>query len=74
VSKPGERDHVDRFLDELRDELSENIDLVVEGIVDRINGINWRIRKMLDETLGQHGLRSGDWKVMSALRGAPCRP
>ena len=48
----------------------ENIDLVVEGIVDRINGINWRIRKMLDETLEQYGLTTGDWKVMCALRWA----
>ena len=70
MAKPDERDHVDRFLDEIRDELPENLDLVVEGIVDRINGINWRIRKMLDETLEQYGLTSGDWKVMSALRWA----
>lgn len=70
-----ERDHVDRFLDEIRDELPENIDLVVEGIVDRIHGINWRIRKMLDETLEQYGLTNGDWKVMSTLRwtGKPYR-
>jgi DNA-binding MarR family transcriptional regulator len=70
MAKPGERDHVDRFLDEIADELPESIDLVVEGIVDRIHGINWRIRKMLDETLEQYGLTSGDWKVMSALRWA----
>jgi len=75
MAKPGERDHVDRFLDEIKDELPENIDLVVEGIVDRINGINWRIRKMLDETLEQYGLTTGDWKVMSSLRwsGKPYR-
>jgi DNA-binding MarR family transcriptional regulator len=65
-----ERDHVDRFLDEIAEELPEDLDLVVEGIVDRINGINWRIRKMLDETLEQYGLVSGDWRVLSALRWA----
>ena len=70
MAKPDERDHVDRFLDEIRHELPQNIDLVVEGIVDRINGINWRIRKMLDETLERHGLTTGDWKVLCALRWA----
>ena len=65
-----ERDHVDRFLDEIKDELPEDLDLVVEGIVDRINGINWRIRKMLDETLEQYGLTNGDWKVLCSLRWA----
>src|SRR3954453_14115291 len=67
---PDEKDHVDRFLDDIRDELPADLDLVVEGIVDRIHGINWRIRKMLDETLEQNGLASGEWKVLSALRGA----
>jgi DNA-binding MarR family transcriptional regulator len=75
MAKTEDRDHVDRFLDEISDELPESIDLVVEGIVDRIHGINWRIRKMLDETLEQYGLTSGDWKVMNTLRwvGKPYR-
>src|SRR5262249_2883121 len=68
VPKDDDRDHVDRFIDEIRDELPESVDLVVEGIVDRINGINWRLKRMLDETLEQYGLTSGDFKVMSALR------
>lgn len=70
VAGPPERDHVDRFLEEIRDELPENLDVVVEGIVDRIHGINWRVRKMLDETLEPYGLASGDWKVLSTLRWA----
>ena len=70
MARPDERDHVDRFLDEIRSELPETIDLVVEGIIDRINGITWRLRKMLDETLEQYGLASGDWKTLSALRWA----
>jgi DNA-binding MarR family transcriptional regulator len=71
----SEPDHVDRFLDEIRTELPADLDLEVEGIVDRINGINWRIRKMLDETLEQYGLTSGDWKVICSLRwkGKPHR-
>lgn len=69
------QDHVDRFLDSIRDELPSDMDFVVEGIVDRISGINMRIRRMLDQTLEQHGLGHGDWKVMGALRwaGAPYR-
>ena len=72
MSRPrsGERDHVDHFLDEIRDELPPNVDLTVEGIVDRVNGIDWHVRKMLDTTLEQHGLTHGDFKVMSALRWA----
>src|SRR3954447_9789887 len=70
MADPPERDHVDRFLAEIADELPAGIDLVVEGIVDRIYGINWRIRKMLDETLEQYGLTNGDWKVLTALRWA----
>jgi DNA-binding MarR family transcriptional regulator len=68
--KSEQRDHVDRFLDEIRDELPADVDLTVEGIVDRIHGINWRIRKMLDETLDQQQLGIGDWKVLNSLRWA----
>jgi DNA-binding MarR family transcriptional regulator len=68
-------DHVDRFLDEIRGELPPELDLEVEGIVDRINGINRRIRKMLDETLEQYDLTERDWKVLCSLRwkGKPHR-
>jgi DNA-binding MarR family transcriptional regulator len=73
--RAADRDHVDRFLDEIRSELPADLDLEVEGIVDRINGINWRIRKMLDETLDQYDLTSGDWKVLCSLhwKGKPHR-
>jgi DNA-binding MarR family transcriptional regulator len=73
--KQEERDHVDAFLESISHELPDAIDLNVEGIVDRINGLNWRIRKMLDETLEQQGMTIGDWKVLSALRwhGKPYR-
>jgi DNA-binding MarR family transcriptional regulator len=73
--RAAERDHVDRFLDEIRAELPPDLDFEVEGIVDRINGINWRIRKMLDETLAQYDLTSGDWRVLCSLRwkGKPHR-
>lgn len=73
--KSDKSDHVDRFLEEIRDELPTTVDLTVEGIVDRIHGINWRIRKMLDETLEQQGLSNADMKVLNALRwsGKPYR-
>src|ERR1051326_3412354 len=71
--KQDVRDHVDAFLEGISGELPDAVDLTVEGIVDRIHGIDLRIRKMLDETLDQEGLTLGDWKVLPALRwrGAP---
>ena len=52
--RAADRDHVDLFLDEIRAELPADLDLEVEGIVDRINGINGRIRRMLDDTMKQY--------------------
>ena len=71
----SERDHVDGFLDAIRGELPASLDLTVEGIVDRIAGIERRIKRALDETLAEHGLTLADWKVLCALRyaGAPYR-
>jgi DNA-binding MarR family transcriptional regulator len=68
--KTTERDHVDRFLDEIREQMP-TLDLRVEGIVDRINGIQRRVRRMLDETLEEHGLSSGEWHVLGKLARAP---
>jgi DNA-binding MarR family transcriptional regulator len=70
-----QRDHVDRFLEEIRGELPKDLDLAVEGIVDRVWGINSRIRKMLDETLAQYDLTTSDWRVLCSLRwkGKPHR-
>lgn len=73
-AEPTEQDHVDRFLDAVRRELPE-IDLAVEGIVDRLSGLNRRLKRMLDETLEDLDLSSGEWKVLTALRlaGPPYR-
>jgi DNA-binding MarR family transcriptional regulator len=68
--KSGERDHVDRFLEEISADLPSDLDLTVEGIVDRIGGINRRIKLMHDETLDQLGLNISDWHVLTALRWA----
>lgn len=73
--KRGDRDHVDDFLEGISSDLPANLDLTVEGIVDRIGGINYRIKRMHNETLDQLGLTLSDWHVLTALRwsGAPYR-
>jgi DNA-binding MarR family transcriptional regulator len=74
-SKAGEQDHVDHWLEGVRDELPSDIDLTVEGIVDRIQGIAHRLQRLLDETVAAFGLSHGEWRVLTSLRwaGAPYR-
>ena len=64
------RDHVDNFLDSIREELPD-LDLTVEGIVDRINGLSRRIKRLMDETLDERELTWGEWKVLGLLRRSP---
>jgi DNA-binding MarR family transcriptional regulator len=77
VSTPKAKavDHVDEWLAEIGAELPGDLDLTVEGVVDRILGISKRLQRLLDETLAGHGLSHGEWKVLSSLRwaGAPYR-
>ena len=68
--KSSERDHIDSFLEDISADLPADLDLTVEGIVDRIGGINRRIKRMHDETLDQLGLTYSDWHVLTALRWA----
>jgi len=68
VRVTGEQDHIDRWLAEV--DLPSGVDLEVEGIVDRINGLRWRFHRMLDETLAEFGLKSGEWKALNQLRQA----
>src|SRR5436309_15377659 len=63
-----ERDHIDRFLARLEVVGHPDIDLEVEGIVDRIGSINKRIRKGMETILGEHDLTWPEWHVMSRLR------
>lgn len=65
-----DQDHVDSWLESIRDQLPADVDLTVEGIVDRIAGISRRISKALDETLAEHGLTTADYKLLGALRWA----
>ncbi|MHB8641546.1 MAG: MarR family winged helix-turn-helix transcriptional regulator [Gaiellaceae bacterium] len=69
VKTPAQQDHIDRFLEQVQ-KLLPSLDLSVEGIVDRVMGIQRRLRRMLDETLEEHGLSYGEWNVLGALRRA----
>jgi DNA-binding MarR family transcriptional regulator len=71
-SAETQRDHVDRFLESIREELPD-LDLTVEGIVDRINGLSRRINRLMDETLTERDLSWGEWKVLGLLRRSPER-
>jgi DNA-binding MarR family transcriptional regulator len=68
-----ERDHVDRWLAETA--LPGSVDLEVEGIVDRINGLRRRLNRLLNETLDDFGLSEGEWKALGhlVLAGEPHR-
>jgi DNA-binding MarR family transcriptional regulator len=69
-----ERDHIDKFLEQIREDLPE-LDLEVEGIVDRINGLTKRFHRQLDDTLAEFGLTAGEWQVLGALhRGGSRSP
>ena len=70
----AERDHVDRFLDEIH-LVFPDLDLEVEGIVDRIAGIARRLHRTMDETLAEFGLDNAEHKALSVLAqsGAPFR-
>jgi DNA-binding MarR family transcriptional regulator len=71
TTKTQQRDHVDRFLDSIRDVLPM-VDLEVEGIVDRIGGLNRRFHRALDETLAEFDLDHAEWKLLGLLtRQAP---
>jgi DNA-binding MarR family transcriptional regulator len=70
VVKP-DRDHIDRFLEEL--EPVEGLDYEVEGIVDRIGGINRRIKRGMEATLAEFDLSLADWHVLSTLRNSGSR-
>src|SRR5579884_2749585 len=72
--RTAERDHVDRFLESIHLVFPE-LDLEVEGIVDRIGGIARRLHRTMDETLAEFGLDSAEHKALSVLAqsGEPFR-
>jgi DNA-binding MarR family transcriptional regulator len=73
TAKGARQDHVDGRLEELRGGDLPDLDLDVEGIVERIQGIEKRVRAVMDETLDDHGLSYGEWKLLCRLRRAPDR-
>src|SRR5829696_3069628 len=62
----ADKDHVDLFLERFGERLPV-MDLVVEGIVDRITGLSKRLHREMDETLEAFGLNSGESKVLGIL-------
>jgi DNA-binding MarR family transcriptional regulator len=74
ATKQVEQDHIDRWL-EAADLWPLDLDLEVEGIVDRINSLSRRFKSSLEETAGEHGLTHGEWDVLGSLfrAGEPYR-
>ena len=71
--RPWCEDHIDRFLSGSGALPADNgIDLDVEGIVDRINGISRRIKRGMEATLAELDLTLADWQMLCAL-AAPRR-
>jgi DNA-binding MarR family transcriptional regulator len=70
VAKTPEGDHVDRWLETAWLQDIPNLDLEVEGIVDRMNGLSRRFKRTLNETIAEHGLSYEEWDVLGALRRA----
>lgn len=65
----SEPDHIDSFLGRIHLAFPD-LDLEVEGIVDRVGGINRRINRMLDETLAEVALDHAEYKALTALSQA----
>jgi len=60
-----EKDRIDVFLEHL--EGIPDLEYEVEGIVDRINSLQKKFRRDLEQTLAEHGLTWGEWKVLGSL-------
>jgi DNA-binding MarR family transcriptional regulator len=61
-----ERDHVDRWLETIRERLPM-LDPEVEGIVDRIGGLNRRFKRAQNETLAEFKLDHAEYKLLGFL-------
>lgn len=70
VAKTNEGDHVDRWLETAWLQDIPNLDLEVEGIVDRMNGLSRRFKRSLNEAIAEQGLSFEEWDVLGALRRA----
>src|ERR671931_1103544 len=65
-ARTEERDHVDRFLESIKDRLPM-LDPEVEGLVDRIGGLSRRFHRALDETLADFGLDYAEYRLLGLL-------
>jgi DNA-binding MarR family transcriptional regulator len=65
--KVEERDYVDDFLASDYVAGIPNLDLDVEGIVQRVSKLYKRLKQIFEDTLAEHGLMWADWKILSAL-------
>jgi DNA-binding MarR family transcriptional regulator len=63
------KDHIDRFLATIH-HVVPDLDLEVEGIVDRISGLSRRLQRSMDETLAEFGLDTAEHKALSTLAQA----
>ena len=70
MEKTKEQDHVDRWLETAWLQDIPNLDLEVEGIVDRMSGLARRFKRMHYDTLAEHGLSYEEWDVLGILRRA----
>lgn len=67
-------DYIDAKLPDWKRELPD-LDLTVEGIVQRIDALHGLVRRSMSETLAEHDLKLGEWAVLGQLRrvGPPYR-
>jgi DNA-binding MarR family transcriptional regulator len=65
----AERDEIDERIDTWVSGIPD-LDLEVEGIVERIQLLEKRIRRMLEETLAEFGVNTGEWGVLGMLHYA----
>lgn len=70
MKKTEERDHVDKWLEDAWLEEIPNLDMAVEGIVDRMAGLTRRIKRSLNAVIAEHDLTYEEWDVLGALRQA----
>jgi DNA-binding MarR family transcriptional regulator len=70
MKKTDERDHIDEWLENAWIQDIPNLDLEVEAIVDRMNGLSRRFKRSLNDVIAEHGLAYGEWEVLGMLRRA----
>lgn len=74
ATKKIETDRVDQLLEEWAPKLPP-IDLGIEAAVQRLQWIHKLIEREMGETLGEHDLTHGEWKLLRdlAMEGEPYR-